>query len=852
ILFLLSPSFYSLSPCFSLSLFLSELCEGAGVRGFLLCVTFLGKLVDAIPDVALMLTTVHLCVLEAVCLRLLNPDEELKAAVCYVLRGVWASEAAVQSVSHTLRDRVCVLLLQTLTHASSLQLTINSLGLLLLVLRNAENVCLLMNQTHSEKEEHEEEESHCTQLKLQHCSLPLTLKKLLLSGDESLQVASVQCVSSVLVHSPSQYCAPFIQADIPEFLFECVSSSSEVVLWCVYDCLHLLCQEPLFFSHCHSVYGETLLSSVALTSVLKHMNMQPKGVRLFPTSPGFVGVAEVVVGGVASSCFQVATQATRAAAALLSTDCVCVSRLAEECVTEVNVRENVFKAPDKQNEDMMQSFCVHLLQCCDTVYIPTVTVGNRYRTQHTVLHKYKQHSSLYSAHVLCAVCVSDLKGNDLNLNVTVFLLGKKSFCLDGSLCHYRHESLNAACCGFLLKLCTCLLSQPDPVTSVEEVEYVLRECLPSLCCRVCEWPLMLSEARTVSQNTQYCLLHLLYLSLVHGDRLLPDATVFSSVVHFMFVMQEQCDSLPPSVLQSALYLLTATQDSSPDLDWVTHTVTTTAVYLIQPQCWTHYISKCCDKGCLYTLSFSLSLSLSLSLSPCPSPLSPSPLQLVCRVRLVQVMLDVDFSSPVVCVSECGGLQRPLLPVDGSLYPLGYSGTVCLLSALQNLLLQVHTHTHTHTHTHNQYICFCSLQCLVFFFALLLKAISILHVVCQPWNLFLLYSLLNSGESLLLHPATLSLLTLVRTHTHPLTLLSKATIMTEGPIVAIWRWGSLNRTCQDNFILPILCQDSSMSDHLQMWFEQNDHSSVTLHPGVFTFGFSYGQMKLNVIQSPKTR
>ena len=39
--------------------------------------------------------------------------------------------------------------------------------------------------------------------------------QLLLSGDEMLQVTSSKCIAAVLVHSPSQYSAPFIQADIP-------------------------------------------------------------------------------------------------------------------------------------------------------------------------------------------------------------------------------------------------------------------------------------------------------------------------------------------------------------------------------------------------------------------------------------------------------------------------------------------------------------------------------------------------------------------------------------------------------------------------------------------------------------
>lgn len=127
--------------------------------------------------------------------------------------------------------------------------------------------------------------------------------QLLLSGDETLQVTSSKCIASILVHSPSQYSAPFIQADVAgttnsqtiraslpvcpsppmflfvlcmetvlveqhhlslsspvEFLFDRLASSrSEVLLWSVYTCLVLLAEDPLFFSQCHSVYGEKAL-----------------------------------------------------------------------------------------------------------------------------------------------------------------------------------------------------------------------------------------------------------------------------------------------------------------------------------------------------------------------------------------------------------------------------------------------------------------------------------------------------------------------------------------------------------------------------------------------------------------
>ncbi|XP_032443284.1 meiosis inhibitor protein 1-like [Xiphophorus hellerii] len=91
-----------------------------------------------------------------------------------------------------------------------------------------------------------------------HSLLPLLLKKLLLSGDETLQMTSAKCIAAILVHSPSQYCALCIKADLPGFLFDrLASSSSEMLLWSIYSCLVLLTEEPLFFSQCHSVYGET-------------------------------------------------------------------------------------------------------------------------------------------------------------------------------------------------------------------------------------------------------------------------------------------------------------------------------------------------------------------------------------------------------------------------------------------------------------------------------------------------------------------------------------------------------------------------------------------------------------------
>lgn len=52
------------------------------------------------------------------------------------------------------------------------------------------------------------------------------------------------------------------------------------------------------------------------------------------------------------------------------------------------------------------------------------------------------------------------------------------------------------------------------------------------------------------------------------SRFLPDHTVFTSVTSLLLSVQDQGEALPRSVLRSALYLLAATQDKSPNLEGV--------------------------------------------------------------------------------------------------------------------------------------------------------------------------------------------------------------------------------------------------------------------------------------------
>ncbi|KAM9391746.1 meiosis inhibitor protein 1 [Pholidichthys leucotaenia] len=320
-----------------------KLTDQLNLKHFLATFNFLGNLVKAVPHVAPSLVT-HVTLLDCLCSALLYPDEALKTSIVYVWLQLTSTPGSslVQSLPLAIRDRVCNLLLLTLAHANSLQLIRNCVGLLLQLVQLAEAVSVLMNSPVSQIMCDESEEilrnnsqslsQNQEQQPSDHCPLPLILKKLLLSGDETLQVTSVKCIASVLVHSPSQYSNPFIKADVPEFLFDRLAcSSNDVLLWSLYSCLLLLTEDPLFFSQCHSVYGieslvRSLKEALQLTNLevpkqgflllTKILERQPPSVRLFPSRQGFSAVSEAIGAGVLSSCLLVAMQSTSAAAAL--------------------------------------------------------------------------------------------------------------------------------------------------------------------------------------------------------------------------------------------------------------------------------------------------------------------------------------------------------------------------------------------------------------------------------------------------------------------------------------------------------------------------------------------------------
>ncbi|XP_059420091.1 meiosis inhibitor protein 1-like isoform X1 [Carassius carassius] len=705
-----------------------------GERASLSSVMFLGKLLDAHPALSQTLTSSRLCVLECVCSALLVSDEDVKAAVCYVMFRIWSSSAAVQTLPDTLRQRMCVLLLHTLSHTHTTALTVNCLGVVKQMCQYSDVVCVLMNLKDGGEDP------------LLYQPLPLILKKLLLSAQDSLQVVSVRCVCAVLIHAPLHFSSSFIQADLPEFLLEVISGGcSDVLLWSVFSCLLLLSEDPLFFSQCHAVYGvEPLVRSLketlgkSNTEVQKKglelltviLDRQPAAVRLFPTTSEFSAVCDVIVEGVASSCLQVSMCAVRAAAVLLRPshqsspvqladvrrivevvmsklteqhhkhsrescsgsksvtagvllqtltcfDAAC--RLVQACVCDSSLKDGVCSS-----QETLESVCVFLLHCCDAACIPAVTGVCERVSSPQVLQLFL--SALSCQFSLCPDLMTSFSRKLAASGFIRLTLESKAQLCSGN----RNVSLNQICCDFLLKLCMSLISQEHTCTSeLQDVECVLQESLPSLCCCASDWLSVLSDFPQSLRNTQHCLIYLLHLSVLHGDRFLSDSAVFSAVLRFVSCVQD----LPASVLSSVLYLLSVTQHAGPRLDTVCVSVLSRALSSCPP---------------LFSLSLPLSVLSFIFLYPELSERfgAPALTGRLSEETEEQELLELIHTHPpallatlaVACDGESAASRSAVAVLQcflRSADSLSFSGTSDLCDQIRSVLLSVlQRHTHT--------------------------------------------------------------------------------------------------------------------------------------------------------------
>ncbi|XP_037738606.1 meiosis inhibitor protein 1 isoform X8 [Chelonia mydas] len=539
-----------------------ELSKAATMRGSLPTFNLLGKLADAIPGLADILVIEHGNLMEHLLAGLMYPNEGIKATVCYLYGKLYSSPISSERLSVHFTERLCDLFLATLGNAQTKELQVNCMGLLKELLNSDHFVSVIMNNSRRGAD------SENAELLEKENPLPLMLKKLLLSRDEMLQVASVQCMTAVLVHSPIKYAPAFIHADIPEFLFERLSCTSEILLWSVYCCLLLLTEERLFFSKCHTVYGiesvvRSLKGILQLNNVELHkqglllfteiLKRQPVEIKLFTNLAMCKDAIGVLVEAVKCPVLEVAAEAVKAVAAIM--------------------RKDHLSCPPVQYVELQRLIETMLKRCAD-LSLPPI---NRRSAKHSERTSSPALMEVFisALSTLFAVVPSMHEKFSRKLASSSFirlaLELKAKFCTGQS-----NPALNQACSSFLYSMCLSLHSAAEKMedSSQEEREMseLLQRSLPQLNCNVPESLTLLSETPDpfcldeALRSHQYCLLLLLYCAYALEDRFVPEAELFSAIRNFLLSVQDQGDCPPPYVFRAVLYLLAVCQDKGEALD----------------------------------------------------------------------------------------------------------------------------------------------------------------------------------------------------------------------------------------------------------------------------------------------
>uniref|UniRef100_A0A8D0TW19 Meiosis inhibitor protein 1 n=1 Tax=Sus scrofa TaxID=9823 RepID=A0A8D0TW19_PIG len=555
-----------------------ELCNMPSMRGSLATLTLLGKLVDAIPALADKLVMEHSDLMEHLLRGLVYPNEGVQASVCYLYGKLYSSPVAAEMLLGHFREKLCPVFLSTMHGAQSKELQINCLGLLRQLLKYDLFVSMIMSKSAlAESTESAEGPPGET-------SLPLVLKKLLLSRDETLQVASAHCITAVLVHSPAKHAPAFLHADIPGI---------ESVVRSLHGSLRM---------------NNTELHKQGLLLFAEILTRQPEEIKLFTSSAMCRDAGRALQEALSSPVLEVAAEAVRATSAFLRKDhqsalpvlykelqalleamlsrCADFSqtrlnwrptghasnrdsekailrrgnfllstlegfrnacRLAVEFQNEPSAQENPFTAPGAENEDTLEAFSEFLLSACDSLCIPMVM---RYSEQAT-------------NPALMEVFLSILH----SLFVVVPHMKEK-------FSRKLHSALNQVCSSFLYSMCINLLSAPEKTAPLSQEELsavseLLQHGLPQISSRSPESLAFLSDRQYMegaARQKQYCILLLFYLAYIHEDRFVSEAELFMAVQSFLLSLQDQGERPPLVVFRASVYLLATCQDKDGALD----------------------------------------------------------------------------------------------------------------------------------------------------------------------------------------------------------------------------------------------------------------------------------------------
>ena len=278
----------------------------------------LGRLLKSIPALSLVIAKDSPQLIEYFLSNILFPEDKIKAALLFVLVQICSKEEVLNTLSFQVMEKICKQTCALVACSVSTEVQTNALGVLRLLSMQSDvlNSALKSDNKGS-------------------CALLESLKKLMLSPNEAIQIGAIQCVTQMLRNDSvdSTFTKIFLTSGICEMLLEDLESSNDIVLGSVFCSLDHLVRTQIFYSEGYSVYGiESVIVGVSKAIKLKNLeiikqgvrvlslilSMQPCSIQLFPSEELCRQCANVLLESLKSPDHRVLIQATCAVEHFLS------------------------------------------------------------------------------------------------------------------------------------------------------------------------------------------------------------------------------------------------------------------------------------------------------------------------------------------------------------------------------------------------------------------------------------------------------------------------------------------------------------------------------------------------------
>lgn len=280
----------------------------------------LGRLLKSIPALSQVIAMDSSSLVEYLLSNMLIPEDNIKAAILFVLLQICSNDDALNGLSLEIKENICKQTCAVINCSVSMDTQANALGVLKLFATQPDVLNSVLKPANKGT-----------------CAMLESLKKLMLSPNEAIQIGAIQCITKILRSDPAEndYTRVFLTSGIGEMLLEDLECSNDIILGSVFCCLDHMVRTQIFYTEGYSVYGiESVIVGVSKAIKLKNhevirqairvlaliLSKQPSNVQLFPNEELCKKCASVLCECLKSADHRILTQAANAVVHFLSID----------------------------------------------------------------------------------------------------------------------------------------------------------------------------------------------------------------------------------------------------------------------------------------------------------------------------------------------------------------------------------------------------------------------------------------------------------------------------------------------------------------------------------------------------